>query len=105
LRGGKGRRLAEVDSVQKAEKSFRETLNPLKSLKIAKSEVLGDKGYQPLSKTHDFAGETISFRIASLGLRFWFRAKCRTARRGGAGEHKNLENPPIRGKSFLRANH
>jgi hypothetical protein len=55
----------------KNEKSLRETLSPLKSFKTAKSGVFRAQRFQRVSKTHDFAGETISFR-------FWlfsFRAK------------------------------
>jgi hypothetical protein len=45
------------------EKAFRETLNPLKNHKAAKSGPSGAQGFQELSKTRDFAGETISFRF------------------------------------------
>jgi len=47
----------------KSKKSFRETPKLLKSLKTAKSRDFWVQGIQWLSKTHDFAGEAISFRF------------------------------------------
>jgi len=48
-----------------AKNRFAETLNPLKNLKTAKSGIFRAQGYQALSKTLDFAGETISFRFGA----------------------------------------
>jgi hypothetical protein len=48
------------------EKSFRETHNPLTNLKTAKSGNFRRPRYQLLSKTHDIAGETISFRARNF---------------------------------------
>ena len=47
----------------KSKNSFRETLKLLKSLKTAKSRDFWVQGIQWLSKTHNFAGEAISFRF------------------------------------------
>jgi hypothetical protein len=43
--------------------SVREMLRPLKSLKTAKSRDFGNQRYQGLSKSHDFAGEAVSFHL------------------------------------------
>ena len=63
--GGQGveRRRQEHAFDTRFEKSFRETLKPLKSLKTAKSYFLRPQGYQRLSNAHDFAGETFSFHF------------------------------------------
>jgi hypothetical protein len=74
----------------KFEKAFRETLSPLKSLKTAKFHDFRTQEYQGLSKTHDFAGETISLRFGFI----WKGA------RGGPG-CKNLEKAPTSIKGLL----
>ena len=66
-----------VDDLAQKEKLFRETLKPLKSLKTAKSHSFPAQGFQALGKTHDFAGEAISFRFRFVCARLGFRAKCR----------------------------
>jgi hypothetical protein len=59
-----GRRKDRITGqIGEEKKSLRETFSPLKNLKTAKSGIFRVKGYQALSKTHDFAGETISFRF------------------------------------------
>jgi hypothetical protein len=70
----------------------------LKNLKTAKSGIFRVKGYQALSKTHDFAGETFSFRFrfiwASRETEFPFWNGCS----GPMEAAKNLES---REKAFL----
>jgi hypothetical protein len=68
---------------------------PLKNLETAKSGVFRAQGNQSLSKTHDFAGESFSFRFrfTRASLRF-----ARNLEEGSAGA-KNLES---REKSFFR---
>jgi len=79
----------------KFEKSFRETLKPLKTLKTAKFGVLRAQRNQRFSKSRNFAGETISFRFGFVfasrerKIPFWDRS-ARWER--GA---KNLERAPI----------
>jgi hypothetical protein len=51
------------------EKPLRETDKLLKSFKTAKSSDFRTQRYQRLSKTHDFAGETISLRFARNSFR------------------------------------
>jgi hypothetical protein len=53
----------------KFEKSLRETLNPLISLKTAKSGRFRRQRYQALSKTNDFASETIWLRFGCFAPR------------------------------------
>ncbi len=79
-------------------KSFREALNPLISLKTAKLGAFGTQGYQRLSKFHDFAGETNSFRFRFV-LPFF-----RFARNGAPGAKKpqRAKNLEIVEKSFFR---
>jgi hypothetical protein len=64
------------------------------SLKTAKSGDLRAQQYQGLSKTLDFAGETISFRF----LVFSFRAKSKIrswdSEGGSVGSLENLEKLP-----------
>ena len=106
--GGQPRAVLSAPGPQdsaKSEKSLRETLSPLKSFKTAKSGNFRPKGYQRLSKAHDFAGETISFRFRLFfvsrerKIPFWDR---RVAAVGGV---ENLEDPPItRNKLFSRPN-
>jgi len=89
---------------KETKKPFRETINPLKNLKIAKSAVFEAQGYQGVSKTHDFVGETISF-----GFRFtWLRLVSREIREGSGervgGRLKNLENAILSKKAFLPHN-
>ena len=57
------RRSEDHSSDAKGRKSLRETLNPLKTLKTAKSGDFSMQGNQRLSKSRDFAGETISLRF------------------------------------------
>jgi hypothetical protein len=66
-------RISRMGAVERIKKAFRETHNSLKLLKTAKSCKFWDQRYQILSKTHDFAGEAISFRFAL----FWFRPRRR----------------------------
>jgi hypothetical protein len=66
----RGRRLERHILDAKFEKSFRETLQPLKNLKTARSGNFQAQGYQGLSKTHDFAGEAISFRFRFIWASF-----------------------------------
>jgi hypothetical protein len=80
--------------MKKIKNPFRETPSPLKSLKTAKSSYFPTQRYQLLSKTHDFAGETFSFRFAPFSFRVG-----RTAQR--AGDRENLENPSTRENSFF----
>jgi hypothetical protein len=70
----------------KFENSFREMPKALKFLKTAKSNNFWTQGYQRLSKTHDFAGETISFRFRFTWASFSFRAKSWEAAGGGDGQ-------------------
>jgi hypothetical protein len=81
------------------EKSFRETLNPLKSLKTAKSADFQAQGYQRLSKTRDFAGETISFRFRFV----WAAREISRPETGHLEGLKNLENAPSSKKAFFSA--
>ena len=78
-------------------KSLRETVNPLKRLKTAKSSVFSPQRYQGLGQTRDFAGEAIWFRF-----RFVFVSRAifcpKTGRREGL---KNLQKPPIVKKGFF----
>jgi hypothetical protein len=48
-------------------KTLRETIKPLISLKTAKFGASWAQRYQGLSRTHDFAGETNSFRPGFVG--------------------------------------
>jgi hypothetical protein len=66
------------------EKSLREMLNALKSFKTAKFANFWAQGYQGLSKTHDFAGETISFRFRFTWFRFRFARNLAGASAGPA---------------------
>ena len=102
---------------KETKKPFRETINPLKNLKIAKSAVFEAQGYQGVSKTHDFAGETNSFRFRFVWAVFRF-ARNRGATVSPKGlmprrpetqkaiglpqARKNLQKPLIRAKSFFR---
>jgi hypothetical protein len=47
---------------------------------------MGAQGYQRLSKTHDFAGETISFRFRFTWASFGFRAKSTEGREKGSAD-------------------
>jgi hypothetical protein len=88
--------------VKKIKKSFRETLRPLKSLKTAKSGNFCDQRYQILSKTHDFADEAISFRLASFSLRRRLGIPSWRERAQPGRDRKNLENPSTRENSYFR---
>jgi hypothetical protein len=86
----------------KIEKSFRETPRPLKSLKTAKSGNFWDQRYQILSKTHDFAGEAISFRLASFSFRESSESPIRRSKALRAGGRRNLEKLTISISSVFR---
>jgi hypothetical protein len=83
-------------------KSFRETHSPLKSLKTAKSGDFRVQRYQRLSKTHDFVGETFSFRFARLSFRGNSAIPIWRRRAPPGRSLKSLENPSTRQNSFLR---
>jgi len=90
--------LQDPISAAKIEKALRETLNPLKNLKTAKFGVFGTQAYQRLSKSRDFAGETISFRFRFVSPFFRF------ARNGAPGAKKpqRAKNLQASEKSFFR---
>ena len=94
--------LRTPDLGSETKKSLRETLIPLKSLKTAKSGNLRAQRYQGVSKTRDFAGETISFHFRFV----W--ALCEPEFRfcdgpyGRLGGLKNLEKGAMREKAFFR---
>jgi hypothetical protein len=88
-----GERTASQARLAKKKKSLRETFSPLKNLKTAKSGIFRVKGYQALSKTHDFAGETISFRFRFTWASFFAACHFGTGAAGRSAVFKNLENP------------
>jgi hypothetical protein len=86
---GKGR-----DGEAEMKKSLRETLRPLKSLKTAKSSDFRAQRNQELSKTHDFAGETFSFRFASSSFRAEREIPFWESRHGGGLEASKIWKTP-----------
>ena len=69
--------VAEHRFATKFEKSLRETLRPLISLKTAKSRPFWAQGYQGVRKTRDFADEADSFRFRFVLPYFHFARNLR----------------------------
>ena len=90
-------------SASESKKSLRETLNPLKTLKTAKSGVFRIQQYQRLRKSRDFAGETNSFRFRFVWASL-FRVVPFCDRSGGAarGAQKFGKAPMVEKSFFLR---
>jgi hypothetical protein len=85
------------------EKRFAKRLTPLKTLKTAKSVLFLAQGYQGLSKTHDFVGETISFGFRFTWLRFGFARNPGGLRRAGRGTVEKFGKRDSLEKSFFAA--
>ena len=78
-------------SASESKKSLRETPNPLRTLKTAKSRIFRAQRYQRLGKSRDFAGETISFRFRFVWASFFREVPFWDSRGDRQEGLKNLE--------------
>jgi len=103
MAAAKGRRSA---GERKYEKSFRETLNPLKNLKTAKSGLFRAQNINDLAKHTISLAKRFRFvlgRKRKEPLRFSFRAKFWRAERCGRGGPQKFGKPLVSEKAFFSA--